>query len=344
MGPVTPLLAVVEELRARSAAIDFFWIATRRGIEVPIIKKAGIEVYEISAGKWRRGLALKNIFDIGNTVRGWWQARKILKEIRPQVVVTAGGFVSVPVHLAAWTLGIPALVHQQDVTPGLANRLLAPFARRVIVSLPEERQFFSAKKTLVVGNPVRMAIGTIDHDAATEHFHLDSARATVLVFGGGGGSLVLNDVVSDMVEQVEGQFQILHITGRNRATKIIEAPYYRMYPMLVSEMAEAYAAADIVVARAGFNTLTELAVLGKPAVIVPMQHSHQEANARYFEARGAVRVLSESTLTADRLIDVVRELLTDPDIYKAMSEALTGLSMDGARERLADEVLKLVKH
>lgn len=336
LGPVTPLLAVAEELRSRDASHEFFWIGTERGAELPLIRKAGIQTFTIPSGKLRRYFDFKNFTDIKNIVRGFFAARSLLKELQPDVVMSAGGFVSVPVHYAAWSLGIPSVVHQQDIVIGLSNKLMSWVAKRVSVSVEEQLQKIAPKKAVLTGNPVRASVLAGDPDKGIELFRLDPERATVFVFGGGTGSDAINRAVEQLVRECAAQFQIIHLTGSERSQPQVHASYYHPYPFLMGEMAHAYATADLVIARAGFNTISEIAAWGKPSILIPMHGTHQEANAEWAANAGAAVVIDEYSLSTENLFQKIRELLTDESEYQRMSEAAENLFPSHAVDKVVD--------
>ncbi|OGH61071.1 MAG: undecaprenyldiphospho-muramoylpentapeptide beta-N-acetylglucosaminyltransferase [Candidatus Magasanikbacteria bacterium RIFCSPHIGHO2_01_FULL_50_8] len=340
LGPVTPLLALVETARTSGESHEFFWIGTERGVELPLVRKAGIQTYTIPSGKIRRYFDFKNFSDLCNMVRGFFAARRLLKELQPDVVMSAGGFVSVPVHYAAWMLGIPSVVHQQDVLVGLSNRLMSWIATRVTVSLEQQLTQFNKRKVVCTGNPVRPSVMHGSRERGVEIFHLDPDRATVFVFGGGTGSDAMNRAVAQIVaEYDDGQLQIIHLTGRDRRFSVAPTPYYHPYQFFTAEMADAYAVADVVVSRSGFNAITEICAWGKPSILVPIKNSHQEANAAYAAAAGGAFVVDEGELDGARLFGKIRDLLADEESYDRMARASFGLFRGGA----AGEILGVLE-
>ncbi len=341
LGPVTPLLALVETLRARENAADFefAWIGTERGVELPYIRRADIQTFTIASGKLRRYFSLKNFTDIVQLGKGFFQARAILKEFCPDVVVTAGGFVSVPVHFAARTLGIPSVVHQQDVIVGLANRIMAFIATKITVSIEDHLKKFNQKKVVYTGNPVRPSVLDGSREKGIELFKLQPDRATVFIFGGGTGSENINHSVEQLVKDCAGMFQIIHLTGSSRMQPKIADNFYHPYPFFIGEMAHAYAAADVVVSRAGFNAITEIAAWGKPAILIPIHGSHQEANAKFVADQGAAIIIDEMSLSAAQLYEQVRALLTDEEAYKQQAEKITQLFPKNGADQVVDVIL-----
>ncbi len=347
LGPVTPLIAVIEELRVTAHddtnTHEILWIGTERGVELPFLRKLGIEVVTIPSGKLRRYFTWKNFSDIRNSMRGFFAARRILKEFSPDVVVSAGGFVSVPVHYAAWSLGIKSVVHQQDVVIGLANKIMSWIATCITVSTEEHLKKFGGTRNrhvVYTGNPVRSSVLAGNRETAIELFHLQPDLATVFVFGGGTGADAINRVMDAVVRESGGQFQIIHLTGsERRVTPISDVPTYHPYPFFMGEMAHAYAVADVVVARAGFNTITEIAAWGKPTILIPMYRSHQEANAAWAMAHKAAHVVGEMELTSENLLREIREILSNEEKYTQFSDDARALFPDHACKRVTAEIL-----
>src|SRR5207244_6622870 len=224
-----------------------------------------------------------------NVVAGTMEAYRLVRRFRPHVAFAAGGFGAVPPMVAARVAGAYTVIHQQDVEPGLANRLLVPFARRVTVSLPGSRAHFPAQRTSVTGNPVREALLKADPHIAFEQLQLDPRVPLLVVTGGGTGALGLNLLVAAAAPRLIDQLQVVHLTGRGRGVPArTDSKRYTSIEFLVEQMPHLLAAATIVVSRAGMGTLTELAALGKPSLVVPLPGSHQWANARAFAQLGAI--------------------------------------------------------
>ncbi len=313
-GSVTPLLAVAAELRAAEPDVELLFLGTRDGPERDLALAEGITYVGIPAGKLRRYWDIQNITDIGRVLAGYAQSLGIIRRFAPAVALGAGGFASVPPLAAARTLGVPILIHQQDVEPGLANRLLIPFATRITVSLPASLPHFPTRRTIVTGNPVRPAILAGRTEVARELFGLEPGVPIVLVTGGGTGALALNALVAAAAPALTPFCQVLHLTGRGRGVPPpAPVPRYHALEFLTVEMPHVLAAADLVVGRAGMGTLTELAALAKPALIIPMPRSHQLANAAAFEQLGAVEVVRQETLTPAALAARITALLEQPD-------------------------------
>lgn len=281
LGSVSPLIAIQEAVQDGS---DFIWIGTRFGPEKNIIEEGDIRFYQIFSGKIRRYFSFKNFLDPFKVIIGLIQSLYILSKEKPDVCVTAGSFVSIPVHLAAWILGVPTWVHQQDVKPGLSNKIMARFADKVTVSLEDSVKNFSSS-TECIGNPVREEIYQGREERAKDIFNIESEKPVIFALGGGTGAEEINDLILGSLNSLD-DFEIIHIVGPKRDSKKAfqtEQQYknYHVFEFLGDEIKHAYKIADIVVCRAGFSTLTELSALEIPAILVPKE-GHQEKNAEVF--------------------------------------------------------------
>jgi UDP-N-acetylglucosamine--N-acetylmuramyl-(pentapeptide) pyrophosphoryl-undecaprenol N-acetylglucosamine transferase len=335
-GSATPVLAVAEALRVRAPSADFLLVGTATGPEAALAAAAGVPFAAVATGKLRRYLDWQNLLDAGRVPLGIAQAIGLVHRFRPDVAFGAGGFAAVPPLVAAALGGVPVVIHQQDVEPGLANQLLIPFARRISVAFPRSRAFFPFQRTIVVGNPVRADVLTGDPARAAELFGLEPGVPTLLITGGGTGALGLNERVAAAVPALSEFCQVIHLTGRGRAVPpATPSPRYHAYEFLVDEMKHALAAADLVVSRAGLGTLSELAALGKPTILVPMPDSHQAANARAAARVGAARVVAQAALTPERLVALTRFLIADASARAALAEAAGRLFPPDAADRLA---------
>jgi UDP-N-acetylglucosamine--N-acetylmuramyl-(pentapeptide) pyrophosphoryl-undecaprenol N-acetylglucosamine transferase len=256
------------------------------------------------------------------------------------VAMAAGGFAAVPPMVAARLVGARTLIHQQDVQPGLANRLLVPFAQRITVSLPSSQAHFPRGRTTVTGNPVREEILQADAELAYTRLNLERELPVVLITGGGTGALGLNRIVAAAAPLLVAHAQLVHLTGRGRGVpRQTASDRYTQIEFLVEEMPHLLAAASVVVSRAGMGTLTELAALGKATLVVPMPESHQWANAAAFARMGAVEVADQAALTPERLAERVTGLLKDEPRRKQLGGALAASMPRDAADRIALELL-----
>ncbi len=342
LGPVTPLLAVVEELRRLSPDLQVQWFGTASGPERQLVESCGIPFQVLQAGKLRRYWSWQNVFDCVRIAVGVAQAAVWLARHGADVVLTAGGYVAVPVGIAAWLWSVPLLVHQQDVRPSLTNKILAPFARRITVAWPASAADFPSQKTVVTGNPVRRQFYNLSQSAARAEAKLDLELPVVVVLGGGTGAAVLNRITLEALPKLTALAQVVHFTGRGKGGVASSTnPRYHQIDFAV-EAAQLLAAADIVVTRAGMGSLSELGALSRAAVVVPIPQSHQEDNARLLSSHHAALVLTQASLTADTLVATVSQLLSAPDKARVLGRRLGELFPPTAAAAVAREALNLV--
>lgn len=340
LGPVAPLLAAAEELRDH----ELQWIGTYRGSERALVARSGIPFFAIAAGKFRRYASFLTLFDPLFFFIGLFQSLVLLLSHRPDVIVSAGGYVSVPVVIVGWLLGIPSLIHQQDVIPGLANRIMALFARHITVTVPETATAFDARKTTVVGNPVRRAIEDVAehpserrHDAL-RHFGFSGSKPIVFITGGGSGASALNAAMDTVLDDLLAVADVLHLTGIGKRGS--QGLGYVAREMLADEMPLAYAIADLVICRAGMSTISELLVLGRPAVVVPMPHTHQEANAEFLVQHGNAVVVGQNEPDfSRRLLHAIRHTL-DARESRASTRGTVALTFGASARRAIAERIK----
>ena len=341
-GSTAPLLAVAEVLRNRRPDVDFLYVGSETGPERALVERAGIRYVSIKTGKLRRYWSLDNFVDLFRLPIGFLQSFRIVRDFHPAAICTAGGFICVPPAIAGWLLRAPVLVHQQDVEPGLANRIMSPFARRITVTFEDSKDFFPPGKTKLTGNPVRPEILAGSVENARRFFKLQDNLPTVLVTGGGTGALGLNRLVARAVPGLIEFCQLIHLCGQGKEMSVdVADERYKQYEFLVAEMRDALAVADVVVSRAGLSTLTELGALGKPSILVPMPGSHQLHNARAFVDAGAAVMLDELSTSPENVISTVRELLYDSQRRSAISAQARQMVKLDAAERIADELLEI---
>jgi len=341
-GSATPILAVATEIRKHEPSADMLLLGTHDGPERVLAAQQGIPFVGVSTGKLRRYWDTENLVDLGRIVKGLGQSLAHVRHFRPDVAFGAGGFASVPPLAAAGLTRVPVLIHQQDVIPGLANRLLVPFARRITVTLPDTVGHFPRARSVLRGNPVRPQVLQGQPEVAIRLLHLEPNLPIVVVTGGGTGALGLNRIVAASAPTLVGFCQVVHLTGRGRGVPSPGVgPRYQQHEFLVEEMPHLLAAATVVVTRAGMGTLSELAALGKPALVVPLPDSHQGANAQAFARAGAAEAVDQASLSPERLTALVGDLLDDEPRRRALSEAIARYLPSDAASRIAEDVLAL---
>jgi len=343
-GSATPILAVAGELRALVPGVELLYVGTHGGPEADLAAEEGIPYVGVATGKLRRYWDTQNVVDVGRVLRGVGESLRHVRRFRPDVACGAGGFASVPPLTAAGLSRVPVLIHQQDVIPGLANRLLVPFARRITVAMPETARAFPRGRTTLRGNPVRRRVLDGSPADGFRRLGLDPALPLVLVTGGGTGALGLNRIVAAAAPRLVEHAQVLHLTGRGRGIEAADlGPRYQQREFLVEEMPDALAAASVVVSRAGMGTLSELAALGKPTLVVPMPASHQEANARAFARGGGALVFHQESLSPELLWSTIRDLLEDGGRREALGAAIRRVMPLDAAARIAEDVVALAR-
>lgn len=341
-GSVTPLLAVAEAVvaEAEPGEYGFVFVGGRRGIEQAMAVRAGLPYLAIRGGKLRRYWSWRNLLDPFLIFTGFFESLLLLRRLKARLVVTAGSFLSVPVVWAAWFWRIPVIVHQQDLRPGLANRLMAPFAKAVTVTFDKSLEDFG-KKARLLGNPVRAAFVRAKAQSAAAV----PERPTLLVLGGGTGATALNLLVAEALPRLLEVCQVIHLTGLDKSGGLPQPlPGYEPQPFLnEEEMAAAYGRATLVLSRAGLGTLTELAYLGKPTLLVPLPGTHQEDNARYFHERQAAVVLDQTKLTPELLATIIGKSLKDAKLLGELSVNIQTLARPSANGDFVHLVQEAVK-
>lgn len=360
-GHTSAGLALAAALRRQLGdAVRLDWIGSRGGLEARQVPAVGITYHAVATGKLRRSLSGRNAVDLLLRVPvGILQAWRLLGRLRPDVVVATGGFVAVPTALAAVLRRRPLLVHEQVVVPGLANRLMGRLADRVALGFAAAAAAFPPDRVVVTGNPVRPEVLAGDRSRALARFALDPALPLVYVTGGAQGAHAVNRAVGAALGALLPRTQVVHQAGDNefgdlawlQAVAAALAPdlrvRYRVLPFLGDGLGDLYAATALVVGRAGAGTVSELAALGLPAVLIPLpgaRRDEQTANARLLADAGAAVLLPQRQLEPARLAALVRELLDDPPRLKAMGERARALAVPDAGQRLVELCLALAGH
>jgi UDP-N-acetylglucosamine--N-acetylmuramyl-(pentapeptide) pyrophosphoryl-undecaprenol N-acetylglucosamine transferase len=354
-GHVFPGLALARTLVARDPATTVSFAGTTRGIEGRSVPAAGFEVDMLPILPLSRRLSVETVLSPGAAVAGVGAATRLLKRRRIDVVAGMGGYVTLPVAMAAKLSGIPVVLHEQNAVPGIANKLAARVATTVALGVAEAAAAFGGARTVVVGNPVRPELAHLDRDAlrteALTAFGLDPARRTLFVFGGSQGARRINNALIDATASWPrpDTIQVLHACGK-RDEDAVRAGWAAVEPRglrvqvvpFVDRMDLAYAATDLAVTRAGALTVAELTVAGVPAIMVPLPHAtagHQAANAAVLAAAGGVVHIPDAELTGPRLAEEAAVLLDDPGTLASMGKVMRDLARPEAAEDLADTVL-----
>ena len=321
-GHVTPNIALIPGLKERG--YEIFYIGSYNGIEKKLIEDLNIPYYGISTGKLRRYFDLKNISDPFRVLKGIHEARQILKKIRPDIVFSKGGFVAVPVALAANNLKIPLLIHESDMTPGLANRICIPYAVKVCCNFPETRDSLPEGKAFVTGTPIRQELLHGDADAGREFCEFNTEKPVLMVIGVSQGSVFVNTKIREALPELLKNWQVVHLCGKGNLDESLDhTAGYRQYEYIKEQLPDLFAMADVVVSRAGANAICEISALAKPNLLIPLgtnaSRGDQILNARSFEKQGYSIVLEEENLTEESLLEAVGKLYENRETYiKAM--------------------------
>lgn len=351
-GHVYPLLVVADALKEAPEAIDILYVGHSGGLEAGIIARTSLPFRTIEAGPIRGTTPWGLAQSILRLWRGTRQSRRLLQEWQPDVVLTSGAYVSVPVAIAASSAGIPVLVYLPDLKPGLSVRLQSRFADRIAVSFDEVLRFFPAGKVWVSGYPVRSEIRSDIREAGFDLLGLNRALKTLLGFGGSRGARAVNEALTAVLPGLLADYQVIHITGEldwpwvrqvRDSLPPEQRAFYHAYPYLHGqELAAALATADLAVARAGASTLAEFPAVGLPSVLVPYPYSGptQQPNADFMVAHGAAVCVPDAELR-EQLEPTVRRLLSDEALLTRMSACARDLFTPGAAQRLAAELFRL---
>lgn len=310
-GHVTPNIALFPKLK--NMGYDIHYIGSYEGIEKRLIEDYRIPYYGIATGKFRRYFDLKNFSDPFRVIKGYLEAKKILKTLKPDVLFSKGGFVSVPVVRAAAALKIPCIIHESDMTPGLANSLCIPIAKKVCCNFPETIQSLPAEKAVLTGSPIRAELGKGSKERGLELCGFHASKPVIMVIGGSLGATGINKLIREALPKLLEDFQIVHVCGKEKIDNLLlNTKGYKQFEYVKEDLKDLFAMADIVVSRAGANAICELLALKKPSLLIPLpanaSRGDQILNAKSFESQGFSMVADEDYLTAVILTEKIHEL------------------------------------
>ena len=310
-GHVTPNIALLPKLR--ELGYDIHYIGSYEGIEKKLIEDVNVPYYGIASGKLRRYFDPKNFSDPFRVLKGYGEARKILKKLKPDVVFSKGGFVAVPVVLAAKHLHIPVIIHESDMTPGLANKISLSAATKVCCNFPETMGYIPEGKAVLTGSPIREELLHGNKLAALNLCGFAANKPVILVIGGSLGAVAVNHAVREALPELLKDFQIIHLCGKGKMDESLkDVEGYCQFEYIKNELRNLFALADIVISRAGANAICELLALHKPNLLIPLSanasRGDQILNARSFERQGFSLVLEEEQLTKETLLNAVKTL------------------------------------
>lgn len=357
-GHIYPALTLIRTLEKKVSKLEVLYVGTHAGLEADIIPKEGIPFQTVDLQGFKRSLSPENILRAARAIKGVGSAMKIVKKFKPDVVIGTGGYVCGPVLMAAGLLGIPALIQEQNVIPGITNKILSKFVNTVATGYQEANAAFPAKKVVFTGNPIRSEVLMERTAEAYADFELMPHKKTVLISGGSRGARTINRAMVDVLKHYAGRedIQLLHATGKGEYADIMQriqaagidlaqSANLKVKPYLYN-MPKAMSIADLAVFRAGATGLAELTAKGIPAILVPYPYAaenHQEFNARAVEKAGAAKVILNKDVTAAALIEMIDALLADDKKLKAMAKASKALGRPQAAEHIAELIIELAR-
>ena len=358
-GHIYPALAIAQGLQERKKDCQILYVGTHAGMEARLVPGAGFSFQGVSGQGLPRRLGLETVKTVGKSFKALWETKEILRKFKPDLVVGTGGYVSGPVVLTAALFGIPTLLHEQNALPGITNKILARFVKKVMVTFPDSIAHFGLSgKIVLVGLPVRPEIGKVSRGEGAKHFGLNPDKPTLLVTGGSRGARSLNQAMVSVLKHLEQrpEVQVIWATGKETYYETVkmlkdrglrwQRPEWRVMEYL-RDMPQAYAAADLCVSRAGAASLAELMVAGKPSILVPYPYAaenHQEYNAKALVQAGAASLILDRELNGERLWQEVAALLGEPQKLKIMAEEAKKLAQPEALAKIVDLCLETAWH
>ncbi len=317
-GHVTPNIALLPRLRELD--YDIQYIGSYNGMEKDLIEQEGVPYHGIATGKLRRYFSLQNFTDPFRVIKGFGEARSLVKSLQPDIIFSKGGFVSVPVVLAGASLKVPVIIHESDMTPGLANRISFRGATKICCNFPETMEKLPKDKAVLTGQPIRQELLTGDKNKALEFTHLSPDKPTIMVTGGSLGAVAVNEAVRAILPDLLKKYQVVHLCGKGKVDEPLNGlDGYVQYEYISDEMKDLFALADVVISRAGANAICELLALHKPNLLIPLSanasRGDQILNARSFEKQGYSVVLEEEEITNEVLLNAINNLYENRESY-----------------------------
>ena len=331
-GHVTPNIALLPRLR--EAGFDITYIGSYNGIEKQLLKEQKVPYYGISSGKLRRYFDIKNFSDPLKVIKGFGQSIRLMRKLKPDIVFSKGGFVSVPVILAAKFCHIPSIIHESDLTPGLANKLAIPNAAKVCCNFPETLKYLPEDKAVLTGSPIRKELLSGNKENARKLCNFTNEKPVLFIVGGSSGSKFINDTIRGLLPELLKSYQIIHMCGKGNIEESLNRTVgYKQFEYIGSELNDIFSLADLVISRAGANSICELLALHKPNILIPLSAStsrgDQILNAKSFEKQGFSVVIEEEIITPDKLLNMIHETYKNRERYiHAMKQSNSINSVD----------------
>ena len=317
-GHVTPNIALLPSLK--KAGYEIKYMGSYDGIEKKLIEELGIDYIGISSGKLRRYMSAKNFTDPFRVIKGFFEAKKFIKNYKPDVVFSKGGFVSVPVVLAADRYKVPVIIHESDMTPGLANKIALPHAYKICQNFPETAQYLPSGKAVLTGSPIRSELLTGNKEAAYSMCGFTKGKPVIMVIGGSLGAAAVNKIVRESLDTLLEHYQIVHLCGKGKLDESLNGKKgYIQFEYIKEELKDLFAMSDLIISRAGANAICEILALKKPNILIPLpakaSRGDQLLNANSFKKQGFSEVLDEENLSSQHFIDTVNKVYKNRDSY-----------------------------
>ncbi|RKD24100.1 undecaprenyldiphospho-muramoylpentapeptide beta-N-acetylglucosaminyltransferase [Ammoniphilus oxalaticus] len=354
-GHIYPALAIAKELRERHPDVEILYIGSETGLEARLVPKSGIPFESIEISGFRRSLSFENVKTVYRFLKGVRRSRSLIRSFSADAVIGTGGYVCGPVVYAAAKQGIPTLIHEQNVIPGLTNKFLAKYVSRIAVSFTGSAQYFPTDKVVVTGNPRATEVAKADPTRGRSSLALSGSKRLVLVVGGSRGARAINEAFIEAIPQLEKQrnTHFVYVTGEvhyEQVKQMLEQSGQTMgnisvFPYIYN-MPEVLATTELIINRAGASFLAEITSLGIPSILIPspyVTNNHQEKNARWLEGHGAAAVLLERDLTANSLVTEIEQIVHVPQRLQLMKQAAKKLGEPQAADKIYEEIQKLMR-
>jgi len=357
-GHINPALAIAQKVKSKDASNTVLYVGTRNGMESELVPKEGFEFKSVTAKFLMRKISFENIKTVFASAKGVIESIKIINEYKPDIVVGTGGYVCGPVVLAASFKKIPTMIHEQNVFPGITNKMLAKVVDVIGISFSEAEKYFPSKvknKLIMVGNPVRKDILTADRNKSRKIYNLKIDDILIYSFGGSGGQVSLNRAILEVIKKYNGKsnIKLIHVTGKRLYNDFCEEIKKANFDIknnieikdYMYDAPTALSASDIVIGSAGAITIAEITAVGVPSILIPKTYTaenHQEYNARALEKKGAAKVILEKDLNGETLISAIEEIVENKNILKTMSLNSKSLGNINVEDKIYDAMQNLI--
>lgn len=338
-GHVTPNIALLPHLK--ELGYDIHYIGSYKGIEKELIEQFQIPYHGISSGKLRRYFSTQNFTDPFRVIKGFSEANKLIKSLKPDVIFSKGGFVTVPVVMAGKRRKTPTIIHESDMTPGLANKLSIPSATKICCNFPETLKYLPAEKAVLTGSPIRQELLQGNKIAALDFCGLSPDKPVILIIGGSLGSAVINNAIRLILPDLLQKYQVIHLCGKGKVDESLQSlKGYVQFEYVQGELKDLFALTDIVISRAGANAICELLALRKPNLLIPLSanasRGDQILNARSFERQGFSVVIEEEELSKEDLLTTIHNLYENREDYIQVMK-------QSSQQNSIDTIIKLIE-